>query len=224
LQEEHGRNLLATRQKQPFASMEDFKLRTRLSKEELRTLAEIGALNCFAAHRREALWQAEKRIRVEDLFAPGSSSAVASAADSSPLISMNEMERLQADYAGTGLTVGPHAMALLRAQLPKVWRAADLPNGRHGQFVRIAGNVICRQRPGTAKGFVFISLEDETGIANAIVAPPLFEKLRLTITQEPFLLIAGRLQTSEGVIVVQARHIEALVYHQLAGSSSHDFH
>jgi error-prone DNA polymerase len=90
-------------------------------------------------------------------------------------------------------------------------------------MVRIAGNVICRQRPGTAKGFVFISLEDETGISNAIVAPPLFEKLRLVITQEPFLIIEGKLQNSENVIVVQARHIRALPHDQLVAGASHDF-
>jgi error-prone DNA polymerase len=99
---------------------------------------------------------------------------------------MNPVERLRADYAGMQLTTGQHPMALLRPRLPDVWRAADLPKARHGDIVRIAGNVICRQRPGTAKGFVFISLEDETGISNAIVSPPLFEELRLVITTNRF--------------------------------------
>ena len=83
--------------------------------------------------------------------------------------------RIQADFEGLGLTLGRHPMALLRPQLPGVLRAGDLPNAPDGSVVRIAGNVICRQRPGTAKGYVFISLEDETGISNAIVAPPLSE-------------------------------------------------
>jgi error-prone DNA polymerase len=122
------------------------------------------------------------------------------------------------------LTTGPHPMALLRPQLPNIWRAIDLPRGREGQIITIAGNVICRQRPGTAKGFVFISLEDETGVSNAIVSPQLFEKLRLTITQESFLLIEGRLQTTDGVYVVQARHIERLDHGELKGSTSYDFH
>ena len=115
-------------------------------------------------------------------------------------------------------------MALVRSQLKDVWRATDLAQVKHGQTVRIAGNVICRQRPGTAKGFVFISLEDETGVSNAIVTPPLFEKLRLVITQEPFLIIEGKLQNTENVIVVQARRIKALPHEQLVGSGSHDFH
>src|SRR6266436_9623941 len=117
-------------------------------------------------------------------------------------------ERVQADYERMNLTTGPHPMKLLREQLPEVWRASDLGQARHGATVQIGGNVICRQRPGTAKGFVFISLEDETGVANAIVTPDLFEKLRLVITQESFLLIEGALQNTDNVIVVRARHIE----------------
>jgi len=122
------------------------------------------------------------------------------------------------------LTTGPHPMALLRQQLPNIWRAADIPKGREGQIITIAGNVICRQRPGTAKGFVFISLEDETGISNAIVSPQLFEKLRLVTTQELFLQITGRLQTRENVFVIQAQHIERLEANNLAASASYDFH
>ena len=137
---------------------------------------------------------------------------------------MTALERLQSDFSGLDLTTGPHPMALIRPQLKNVWRAADLAHARHDQLVRVAGNVICRQRPGTAKGFVFISLEDETGIANAIVAPALFEKLRLVITQEPFLLITGRLQHQDGVISIKARHLAGLHYEQIVGSRSHDFH
>jgi error-prone DNA polymerase len=99
---------------------------------------------------------------------------------------MTPIERVQADYTGMNLSTGTHPMALVRSQLKNIWRAADLRKAQNGQIVRIAGHVICRQRPGTAKGFVFISLEDEAGVSNAIVAPPLFEKLRLVITQESF--------------------------------------
>jgi len=113
---------------------------------------------------------------------------------------------------------------LLRPRLHGIWRAADLPNARHGSVVRIAGNVICRQRPGTAKGFVFISLEDETGVSNAVVTPPLFEANRLLITEEPFLAIEGRLQHVEGVIHVKAEKIERLEHGEHVGSSSYDFH
>ncbi len=114
-------------------------------------------------------------------------------------------------------------MKLLREQLPDVWRATDLIQARHGATVQIAGNVICRQRPGTAKGFVFISLEDETGVANAIVTPDLFERLRLVITEEPFLVITGEVQNTDNVVLVKARQIEPLAHAQVGGSESHDF-
>jgi error-prone DNA polymerase len=132
-------------------------------------------------------------------------------------------ERVESDYRGMDLSPGPHPMRLLRRSLPDIWRAADLPQARNGDYVAIGGSVICRQRPGTAKGFVFISLEDETGVSNAIVAPDLFEKLRLLITQEQFLLIRGRLQNSENVIHVRAEQIEPLPHEAFASTHSHDF-
>jgi error-prone DNA polymerase len=216
---EHALEMIEERTRQPFASMDDFKERVRLNKAELRRLAEIGALNCFAEHRRDALWDVERELPAADLLA-----AVDADDLDSPLAPMNSVERLRADYEGMRLTTGPHPMALLRSRLPEIWRAADIPRGREGQIITIAGNVICRQRPGTAKGFVFISLEDETGISNAIVSPQLFEKLRLVITQELFLQITGRLQTRENVFVVQAQQIQRLEAGDLAGSSSYDFH
>ena len=218
LSQSHAEKVLEQRQLRPFGGMFDFLLRTSLNKDELRTLAEIGALNCFADHRREALWAIEKPVAEDDLF----SRAVPRR--TSPLMPMDAAERLQADYAGMNLTTGPHPMALLRPQLQGVWRAADLKQARHGQRVRITGSVICRQRPGTAHGFVFVSLEDETGIANAIIAPALFERFRLLITQESFLMIKGRVQNLENTIHIRARSIEALTHHSLVTAGSHDFH
>jgi error-prone DNA polymerase len=231
-----AKRLLDERKKMPFTSLEDFKRRVRLNKDELRTLAEIGALNCFAAHRREALWEVEKELHEGDLFdvgaihdrrtIPDANTAVTDRRYSaaSPLAPMDYAERIQADFAGMKLTTGKHPMALLRSRLRDVWRAADLPQGKHGSTVRIAGNVICRQRPGTAKGFVFISLEDETGISNAIVTPPMFEANRLLITEESFLLIEGRLQHVDNVIHVKAERIERLQTDSLPAAESYDFH
>jgi error-prone DNA polymerase len=213
-----GSTLLLERQTSVFTSMEDFKRRVTLSKEEARTLAEIGALNCFAEHRRDAMWKVERAQWTEDLFAGLEDAGPA------PLQPMQPMERLHADFAGTHLTVGRHPMALIRARLQGIHRASDLQKEQDGKLVRIAGNVICRQRPGTAKGFVFISLEDETGISNAVVHPKLFERLRLLITEEPFLLISGRLQNVENVIHVRAQRIERLQQGELVGSASYDFH
>jgi error-prone DNA polymerase len=138
---------------------------------------------------------------------------------------MTEVERITADYAGTGLTIGPHPMALRRPELAMcgVLRAVDLARERNGRRVRVAGAVITRQRPGTAKGFVFLTLEDETGIANIIVRPDLFARERLLIIEEPFLLVEGMLQNQEGVASVRAERLD-----RLGGDAipveSHDFY
>jgi len=216
LREPNAQTLLAQRRERPFTSMHDFKFRVPLHKDELRTLAQIGALNTLADHRRDALWQVEKQEDWESMFAART--------EPTPLVPMNDAERLSADYGGMQLTTGPHPMALLRPQLKHIWRATDLPKARHGERVRIAGNVICRQRPGTAKGFVFISLEDETGVSNAIVTPQLFEKQLLLITQEDFLVIEGQVQNTDNVVVVKTKKVEPLPHGQLTGSDSHDFH
>jgi error-prone DNA polymerase len=136
---------------------------------------------------------------------------------------MNLAEELQEDYEGMELSIARHGMELLRPELPGVMRAADLPEQPHGRRVAVAGAVICRQRPGTARGFVFVSLEDETGIVNIIVEPKFFEKHRLVITQEPFLLIKGPLQKVDGVIHVRARHVEGLQAGDMITAESHDF-
>ena len=113
---------------------------------------------------------------------------------------MTMPERLIADYAGTSLTIGPHPMSMRRSELALrgVLRAVDLSRGRHGRRVRVAGAVITRQRPGTAKGFVFLTLEDETGIANIIVRPDLFSEQRGAIVGEPYLLVEGTFRSRRG--------------------------
>ena len=143
----------------------------------------------------------------------------------SPLAPMTLNERLNADLRGTGMTVGRHPMAHQRAWLDSVnvARAADLKNMRHGQLVRVAGWVIVRQRPGTAKGFVFLSLEDETGIANVIITPQLFEQNRLALVDYPFLLIEGALQHQDNVVSVKAKSVEPLQM-KIQSPGSHDFH
>ncbi|MEP6602346.1 MAG: error-prone DNA polymerase [Spartobacteria bacterium] len=215
LRHEHADELVRQRQDRQFDSLDDFKRRVAVSKEELRALAELGALNCFTDHRRAAMWRVEEAMH-DDLLARSTSS--------SPLKRMNISERVQADYETMNLTIGPHPMKLLRERLPNVWRAIDLAQAQPGASVQIAGNVICRQRPGTAKGFVFISLEDETGVANAIVDPDVFERFRLMITEESFLLIEGDVQNSENVVLIKTRDIRPLAHEQLVGSESHDFH
>ena len=247
LSEEHAEELVRQRKKQQFDSLEAFKRRIPLSKDELRTLAELGALNCFAEHRRAAMWDVEETLHDDLLGSAGASPAVSrvsrdtardlfgGGAESpsrtggsgrrayAPLPPMTLPERVKADYETMNLTTGPHPMKLLRESLPNIWRAIDLPRARHGCIIQIAGNVICRQRPGTAKGFVFVSLEDETGVSNAIVDPDLFEHFRLVITEEAFLLIEGEVQNSDNVILIKAREIKPLAHAELVGSESHDF-
>lgn len=142
-----------------------------------------------------------------------------------PLPQMSLLDRVRADYDGTGLTIGPHPMALTRGWLATrgVQRAVDLVRGRPGRIVRVAGAVITRQRPGTAKGFVFLSLEDETGISNIIVNPDVFAGFKRVIVDEPYLLVEGRLQNLDGAVSVKAHRVEALKY---SGPTldSHDFH
>ena len=125
---------------------------------------------------------------------------------------MSSLERVAADYDGTRLTIGPHPMAMRRAEmsLRGALRASDLSRQRHGRRVRVAGAVITRQRPGTAKGFVFLTLEDETGIANIIIRPDLFAEQRLTVINEPFLLVEGMLQNQEGVTSIRAERMEGV--------------
>jgi error-prone DNA polymerase len=232
-------------------SLDDLIARTGLRRDEVVTLADIGALNAFGYDRRAALWQAERAARPSGaLFPDGSSAdarvdayddqaqaealrvgsggpADATGEDSAacPLKPMTEAERLVADYAGTGLTVGRHPMALRRHELSMrgVLPAADLRTARTGRRVRIAGMVITRQRPGTAKGFVFLTLEDETGIANIIVRPDIFARDQAVIVGEPFLLIEGVLQSQDTVISVRAELAQGL-----AGVSvdfdAHDFY
>ena len=138
---------------------------------------------------------------------------------------MNQEERLVADFRGTGLTVGPHPMAYHRARLNAIGirKASELGGIPHGQYLRIGGSVIARQRPGTAKGFVFLSLEDETGVANAIIMPDLFQKNRLLVSSEPFLIVEGILQNQNKVISVKAQKVMPLSITQ-AETSSHDFY
>jgi error-prone DNA polymerase len=257
LREEAAQALLRERMRTPFASIHDLTHRVpELRKDELTTLAEIGALNAIgnspqknqkdshgfsrirtdsinnqnstiknsfvtALHRRDALWQVERAVRVSGPLLENQSEP-----DSpSPLQRMNHEERLVADFRGTGLTVGPHPMSYRREWLTAmgIRRASELRDIPSGKRLRIGGCVIVRQRPGTAKGFVFLSLEDETGVANAIVTPDLFHQNRLLLTSERFLAVEGILQNQDNVISVKAERVLPLFVSK-AETVSHDFH
>jgi len=249
LREEAGQALAQQRTLAPFTSIRDLVHRVpELRKDELTTLAEIGVLNSIGnspqrhrdtqknnqissvspclrgglpLHRRDALWQVERAVRLsgpllDDLSEPDTNS---------PLRPMNAEERLVADFRGTGMTVGPHPMAYHRDLMKAmgICKASELSHIPDGQHLRIGGCVIARQRPGTAKGFVFLSLEDETGVANAIIHPDLFQKNRLLVSSEPFLMVEGILQNQDNVISVKAERVLPMEVTR-AQTASHDFH
>jgi len=251
LREDVAKEIVAQRDLCPFESIADLARRVpSLRRNELVMLADIGALNSLGQsgnaqsspscspnessdsklvtrnsklsfHRRDALWQVERVARH-----PGPLlERIREADESSPLEPMTHEQRLVADFRGTGLTVGRHPMSYRRAELQKqgIHPAVVLSQLPNGKRVKTAGCVIARQRPGTAHGFVFLSLEDETGISNAIITPDLFERNRIVLVRERFLLVEGILQNIDNVVSVKADRVCALDITE-ASTSSHDFH
>jgi error-prone DNA polymerase len=211
-----------------FRSAEDLVSRVpTLNRKELTLLARVGAFNNLDGieHRRDALWQVERAGKLEGPLLRQKSESLRDESESLPLKQMSTEERLIADYAGTGLTIGKHPMAYRRDDLrrQKILSADELRSAPDGEYVRTAGCVIARQRPGTARGFIFLSMEDETGIANVIVTPDLYERERLVVTRSKFILAEGPLQNQDGVIHVKATHLQALS-DQALEVRSHDFH
>jgi error-prone DNA polymerase len=223
LSQQSGEAIVRERAAGEFAGIDDLHNRvTELRKDELRKLAAVGALNFIqSATRRDALWQVERVTRRAGELYEG----LLESDGNSPLEQMTLTERVDADFRGTGLTIGKHPVAYHRVELKKLkaLRAIDIRKLRDGTFVRVAGWVIVRQRPGTAKGFMFLSLEDETGVSNIIVTPQLFEKYRFALVDHPFLLIEGKMQNQDNVISVKASHVQPLKF-AVAATPSHDFH
>lgn len=227
LRKESAVAILAAREQKVFTSVEDLQRRVpQLNRKEMTALASLGALNSLPRnrvnrHRRGALWETSAAARrVGPLL-----ENIADDTTPSPLVSLSESERIVADFQNSGLTIGKHPMAFHRAFL----RSAGILDAEtaqlqpHGRIVQVAGCVICRQRPGTAKGFVFLSLEDETGILNVIIDPDLFDRKRVECSAAPYLRVEGRLQNTWSVVSVKAVKIEAL--HLCPQTiASHDFY
>jgi error-prone DNA polymerase len=212
----------------PYKSVEDLAQRVpSLNRKELTLLARIGALNSLEGiqHRRDALWQVERAGKLEGPLLAKNTASLLDDSETQPLDQMNIEERMVADYAGTGITVGKHPMHYRRAALRhlSVLSAEELRRCKDGDYVRTAGCVIARQRPGTAKGFVFLSMEDETGIANVIVTPDFYERERVLVSRGRFLLVEGPLQNQDNVIHVKATRMTAL-FDSALELRSHDFH
>ena len=226
LQQGAGEALLRQREFGPFAFMEDLARRVpQLSRENLAMLARIGALNNLCAdaklHRRDALWQVEKAVRRSGPLLDG----IVEMDSVSPLTRMDVEERLIADYHGTGLTTGHHPMAYRRESLRArgVKSAIELRNLPNGKETTVAGCVITRQRPGTAKGIIFMTLEDETGTSRVIISPDFYDKNRMAVLNERFVLVSGLVQNQDNVVHLKARSIESLAI-SAATTPSHDFH
>jgi error-prone DNA polymerase len=208
LREDAGKLIETERAARPFASAAELAVRCGLRRNELDALAHIGALSAFGLSRRAALWQvAAIEWDPGSLFARTDPREKRPAEGDSPLPPMSPLDETLADYQGTGMTTGPQIMAHLRPALAArgVLRAIDLRTAPDGARVLTAGHVIVRQRPGTAKGFLFLTLEDETGMANAVVTPDVFQRNRAVIHTSPLLQVEGALQKVDGVIHVRAR-------------------
>lgn len=212
-------SILAARTERPFGSIADFIRSTVINPRERQTLSSSGALKMLAGSRRQAFWEIAKT----DLEFYLSAQAASEDISSTLLTPKPILGRIKADYATFGLTIGDHPMKHLRLRFPNLWRADDLALGQDVSRVSIGGSVICRRRTGTANGFVFLSLDAESGVANAILTPDLFERLRHVITLNPALIGDGKLQHNDGVIYVKAESIRALRCADLPVQASHDF-
>ncbi len=225
LREETGRRAERERARRPFDSIADFTARVGPNRRELDALAYAGAFAAFGMTRRDAMWNAAAVERDPKSLLAGASPRRAPGPPPAPLPKMSPLEETTADYAATGITTGPHLMTHLRTRLKArgILSAADLLRAPHDSWVKTAGVVIVRQRPGTAKGFLFVTLEDETGIANLIVVPDLFQKHRALLRSAGILYAEGWLQQVDGVTAIRARKFAEI---KLPGAipPSHDFH
>jgi len=219
LRRETGERIEAERRRGRFRDVADLAGRCGLGRDQLELLAHVGAMASLGLERRQALWQVSEVAGRRGPLLAGLPPEI-----SSPLPEMDAFEQTVADYGGLHLTTGPHLMSYLREQVARrgvtpMDRLAELADGAP---VRVAGAVIVRQRPGTAKGFVFLTLEDETGTVQAILRPDLFRENRSTVVGSPLLLIEGHLQKQDGTLSVKARRFERLTAE--AAIASHDFH
>ena len=222
--EKHREHLNAERAKGPYGDVRDFILRTSLAKDVLESLAAVDAFACFGLLRREALWQVQ---RLGDLPRVGALERGMTVDEQQvSLPPMHPVEEAAADFWGLSLSTRYQAIQFYREELDKlrVRRACDLPSLPHRLVLKVAGVVTTRQRPGTAKGFVFTTMEDETGLINIIIRPDIYERYRPVAREEPAVIVEGVLQKQDGTINVLARKFWKLDLEKLeAGLTSRDF-
>jgi error-prone DNA polymerase len=226
LQQIAGESLVYARDQRPFSSIEELARRVpELNQRNLRILAEIGALNNISAgtklHRRDALWQIEKAGKKVGELLEG----IMERDTASPLAPMEVEERLVSDYHGSSMTTGPHPMFYRRDEMRKlkIKSALELRDTPHGKKATVAGAVITRQRPGTASGLIFLTMEDETGYSNVIVMPHIYEQYKQAVLQPRFIRVFGTVQNQDGIVHLKAERVEALDISAVQ-VTSHDFH
>jgi error-prone DNA polymerase len=218
-----GEAVLAARREGPFASVEDLARRARLSRAWLTRLAEAAALRSLSPGRRAALWTALGLPPGDagDLFA-GRLPPEAPAGIEEP----GAAEEVARDYAATGLSERAHPVSFLRAALSArgARTARELSRMPSRAAVEVGGIVIVRQRPETAAGITFVSLEDETGIANLVVMPDVYERFRPLVRGAPFLIARGRVERTGKVVNLQVRELLPLAPLEAVRTASRDFH
>src|SRR5581483_877006 len=223
---ELARRIVVERQAHgPYRALPDLLRRTGLPRWAVERLITVGALGEFGMGRRELLWQLYLMLpqaaglhvgrvsRTPEQLEPSRQLALElpTEQDMVQLSSMDNWERMVADYGVLGLSPAYHPLALLRGSLPTdLLTAAQLRTSRDGATVRTAGMVVCRQRPGTAKGFVFLLLEDETGLVNVVVRPDLYEERRSIVRGEPYVCVEGTVQLRSGTLNLLATDIMPL--------------
>ena len=220
-----GERIADARRRAPFADVADLAARCALGKRDLDQLAAADALRSLAGHRRQAAWavaDSGQRAIQGDLFAglPAPEAAVELAA---PTLADN----LVADYRQLGHSLRPHPLTLLREHLAarRFLSAGELAQRGDRALVRVAGIVTGRQRPGTATGIVFVTLEDETGWTNVVVKPALVEKQRRELLAAPLLGVYGQLQCADGVVhLVAQRLVDLSAWLGRLETRSRDFH
>jgi len=209
-EEEAGRIVAERETHGPFRSFDDFARRVGMKEEALRNLALVGAFDRFGEPRRALLWRAREAHRGSPAFARPVLAYPATAAPALP--ALGEQERAALDYRITGIPIGPQVMRFYRERLTArgVGSSADLQQGTHGRPVHVAGAIVVKQHPETAKGHVFLSLEDEYGLLNIIIRPATYAKYKRVIDQGGAVVIQGTLQHVDGVISVLATRLDEL--------------
>jgi error-prone DNA polymerase len=209
-----------------FRSLFDFLERTHIKREAVENLIACGAFDGFGLERRELLWQLGLIYRSEGRNAEQRQLTLAlpTGQDMAPLRPMTDWDRMAADYSTLGMSPAYHPMSFLRSSLHEaIVPTRMLGSLPHGAPVELAGMVVVRQQPGSAKGFVFLLIEDEFGLANVIVRPDIYEAQRSLVRSAPFVIVHGTLELRDGTTNIAAKHFTELAVPGGLAPEAHNF-